>query len=55
MASVEAGLAAEAERFAEDIADLIASTVSDDPPIRALARGTGLPRGIAYRLVARLG
>lgn len=42
MASVEPGLAAEAERFAEDIADLIAKTVSDDPPIRALARGNRL-------------
>lgn len=39
MPTVDAELAAEAQRFAEEIADLIARTVSDDPSIRALARG----------------
>ncbi|MEX2620204.1 MAG: hypothetical protein WD250_08290 [Egibacteraceae bacterium] len=38
MSSVDPALADEAQRFADEIADLLARTVSENPPIRALAR-----------------
>lgn len=39
MSRADPDLIAEAERFAEEIADLLHRTVRDDPPIRALTVG----------------